>query len=450
MATPIIMPKQGNTVEECLLTTWRVKPGATVSEGDVLADIETDKAAFEVEATTGGEVLAEFFEEGDLVPVLETICVIGEAGEDAEPYRPGVVPEETGEPSETAVEEPEPRAASPGGQTSASAIVTDVALSPRARRFAAEHSFEPGAIQGSGAGGRIMEKDVAAAYRNGPRLSPVAAEKRGEGEGVVAPGRGTGVSGMIRGSDMIAGAESPAAGDRVEVQPLSNMRRLIADRMLESVTSTAQYTMHSDADATVMLNLRKRIKSESDLFGLGDVTVNSMLLYAAIEALRHHPELNAEFIDGELRQHSAVHLGFACDTPRGLLVPVIRDAHTLSLPEIAAEAKRLASAAVEGRISPDDLQGGTFTVSNLGALGVSFFTPIIYAPQVAILGVCRTELKPVRHGDDVEFRERINFSLTCNHQVVDGAPGARFLQTLARLVAAIDVLVLHKDGKAEC
>jgi pyruvate dehydrogenase E2 component (dihydrolipoamide acetyltransferase) len=182
--------------------------------------------------------------------------------------------------------------------------------------------------------------------------------------------------------------------------------------------------MHTSADAGRLLALRSRLPAE--------VNLNHLVTFCTIESLLEVPALNAEFRDGRIVQHSSVHLGFACDTPRGLLVPVVRHAEELCVDELAARMKDLAARAVAGTIGADDLTGGTFTISNLGALGIEAFTPLLNPPQVAILGVGTIQLKPVRRDGTVEFVDTIGLSLTCDHQVIDGAPGARFLQVLRR------------------
>ncbi len=444
MATPIVMPKQGNTVEECVLSEWKVKEGDSIAAGDVIANIETDKAVFEVEAVAGGTVLALFWEEGDLVPVLQNIAVVGEAGEDPAPFRPADSGEEAGP---AAAESPSSAESAPAA-ASASAPPAEAAgrqapMSPRARRFLAEHPFVvPASLRGSGAGGRIIERDLIEAYRHGARLSPAAAALRAEG--IPAPSSGTGVGGMVRAEDMgrepVGESAIPpvSAEDRIEEIKLSNIRTLIASHLHDSLASTAQYTMNAEADATDLLALRQRLKKYGEALGLPDLNIGDMILFAVVKALERHPEVNAEFADGTVRRHSSVHLAFACDTPRGLMVPVVHDAHTLDIVRLAARARQLANEANSGALSPDLLAGGTFTVSNLGAFGITTFTPVINTPQVGILGVGRTILRPVRRGDGVVHREFMQFSLTLNHMVVDGAPGARFLQTLASIVENFD------------
>ena len=183
--------------------------------------------------------------------------------------------------------------------------------------------------------------------------------------------------------------------------------------------------------------MRARLKGAP---GLPDISINDLVTFCTIEALLEVPALNAEFVDGRIRRHSEVHIGFACDTPRGLLVPVVRNADALCLDELAVRLKELAAQAVAGSIPPDDLAGATFTISNLGGLGIEAFTPLLNPPQVAILGVGAIQLRPVRRNGQIEFLDTIGLSLTCDHQVVDGAPGARFLKTLAGHIENVQLL----------
>lgn len=471
MATPIVMPKLGNTVEECLLASWKKDVGDSVEVGDVIAEIETDKTMAEVEATAAGTLLARFWEEGDLVPVLLNLCAVGETGEDASALRPA----EAGDSAEEAPSEPpaeEPAAGIAGSANVPAADAQQVAaavlpagdgeqapLSPRARRYVAEHPVPVLPATGSGPGGRVLEADVQAAFESGPRLSPVAAALHAQG--VAAPSAGSGVSGMIRADDMgkaapeaphtaapaapvapVAPVAPPAgAPDTITETKLSNLRRIIAGRLHDSLSEMAQYTLNAEVDVTALLALRQRIKAQREPLGAANVNLGDMILFATVKALLRHPEINAEFTDNVIRSHSAVHLGFACDTPRGLTVPVIRDAHALSLGQLSGQVKVLAREAIAGTLNPDLLSGGTFTVSNLGVFGVTSFTPVINAPQVGILGVGATGLRPVRRGDSVEYRDMMHLSLTLDHRVVDGAPGARFLATLIQLVENFDVVV---------
>ncbi len=377
MATPVEAPKLGNSVEECLISRWVKRQGDSVSAGDVVAEIETDKATFEVTSPVDGVLLESFFDEGALVPVFTNIFVIGDPGEPVDGFRPGAARAEASPSAETVTAEI-PAAAPPRPDAKAGGAMR---LSPRARRFAREHNFQPAAVNGSGPGGRILEQDLRNLYGAGRRVS--------------------------------------------------KLREKIARRMRESLASTAQYTLNASADARGLLAVRSRTR---------EVNVNHLVTFCAIDALLDVPSLNAEFIDGGIHEHSDVHIGFACDTPRGLLVPVIRNAHLLAVDELAARMKELAAQAVDGTIAPDDLSGATFTLSNLGGLGIESFTPLLNPPQVAILGVGAIQVKPVRRGGQVEFIDAIGLSLTCDHQIVDGAPGARFLQVLKSKIEDVESL----------
>ena len=447
MATPVEAPKLGNTVEECLIAKWLKAKGDPVSSGETIAEIETDKATFEVPAPVGGTLLETFFPEGALVPVYTVICAIGEPGEDVEALRPkaegpaATVPEigrsiagsrSLGghERKGWQAEAPAPQASQViVGQTLPSVnpvgpATSEPALSPRARRFAEEHGFHPEDVAGSGPGGRVLEEDLRRLYYSTPRTS-FAARKRME-EGAEARGEGSGPAGMILSEDL---GPAPAR--------MSGIREKIARRMRESLASTAQYTLNASAGAAGLLALRARIKANP---GAPDVNINDMVVFCAIKALLEFPDLNAELIEGRIYRHSHVHIGFACDTPRGLMVPVVRDADKLPAADLAARMRALTAAAVQGNIALDDLAGATFTVSNLGGLGIESFTPLLNPPQVAILGVDAIEVKPVRRDGKIEFIDVIGLSLTCDHQAVDGAPGARFLQVVKRNIENVETL----------
>jgi pyruvate dehydrogenase E2 component (dihydrolipoyllysine-residue acetyltransferase) len=416
MATPVEAPKLGNTVEECIVAKWRKQKGEAVSTGDVILDIETDKATFEVSSPVDGILLETFFEEGALVPVFTNLFVVGAQGESVDEFRPGNPPpvsEKTASATLDTVRVPLPAAPTFSG-----------AISPRAQRFAEEHNFHPTSIAGSGPGGRVLEEDIRNAYYSSPRVSSAA--KKQLQKGTEIRGEGSGTAGMILSSDL-----GPAASR------ISNIREKIARRMRESLASTAQYTLNASADASGMLTLRARVKAST---GVPDININDMVSFCTVKALLQIPDLNAEFIDGKIYKHSEVHLGFATDTSRGLIVPVVRDAHKLTIGELATQMKALAAQAVQGTVSADTLSGATFTISNLGGLGIESFTPLLNPPQVAILGVGAIQIKPVRKQGKLEFIDAIGLSLTCDHQVVDGAPGARFLQVLKDKIENVESL----------
>lgn len=419
MPTPVELPKFGNTVDECLLSRWVKRSGDRVSAGDVIAEIETDKTTFELTAPVGGTLLETFVDEGALAPVFTNLCVIGDPGESVEAFRPGATtaggdagPTETATgrdagPTQSATSgdagsteiEPHPADA-------ASIAATSAPLSPRAARFAREHDLRPASVTGSGPGGRVLERDL--------RRELAAASPR---------------------SDAGSPARRPAPPETRR-----GVRDTIARRMRESLASTAQYTMHASADASGLLALRAKLKAS----GRSDITINDLVTFCTVRALVESPDLNAEFVGGQIVRHLDVHLAFACDTPRGLLAPVIRDAHTLSLAELARRMKALATQAIAGTLSAESLTGATFTISNLGALGIESFTPLLNPPQVAILGVGAVQLKPVRKEGQVTFIDAIGLSLTCDHQVIDGAPGAMFLGIVRDKIETIEDVPLQK------
>ncbi|MGO8759215.1 MAG: dihydrolipoamide acetyltransferase family protein [Terracidiphilus sp.] len=426
MAVPVEVPKLGNTVEECLISKWLRQKGESVSAGQAVVEIETDKTSFEVAAPVDGVLLETFFEAGALVPVFTSLFVIGKAGEDVEEFRPksGAPVAGSGTAEAEAAAQPAAEAGTPAasGPVSSSPAAASAPLSPRARRFAAEHNIQPGAVQGSGPGGRVLEQDVRAAYHSAPKVSALAGKSIQGGMGIA--GHGSGIGGMILSSDL----QAPETA-------ISTIREKIARRMRESLQSTAQYTLNTSADAGGLLLLRARLKAST---GAPNININDMVMFCTVKALLDVPDLNVLFADGKLYRGREVHLGFACDTPKGLLVPVVRNAQDLSPAQLAARVKELSQQAVAGRISADDLTGGTFTVSNLGGFGIESFTPLLNPPQVAILGVDAIQLKPVRRDGKVEFIDSIGLSLTLDHQIVDGAPGARFLKVVREKIEAVE------------
>ncbi len=453
MPTPIEMPKLGNTVEECLLARWLKHAGDPVAEGEPIAEIETDKANYELTSPATGTLLATFFNEGDLVPVFTNVGVVGTPGDDVTQFRqppPGAAggpeagPTPTLPPGSGAASTPStaaaasspapgrateasasisrPQASALDGQGAAAAEAASAPLSPRARRFAAGHGFLPAPIVGSGPGGRVLEADLQRLYQESARPTPLARRMLAEGYELR-----TGAPGVVRAADL-----GPPT------KKLSRAREITARRMRQSLDSTAQYTMSTSADATGLLALRSRVKARAAALGLPDININEMVMFCAVRALALRPEVNVELVDGGIRAHEEINIGFACDTPKGLLVPVVRQAGRLSLPDLARRVKELTQKALGGTLSPDDMAGGTFTVSNLGMYGVETFTPILNPPQVAILGVDSITLKPVRRDGAVVFVDHLGLSITCDHQVIDGAPGARFLATVREQVEQIE------------
>ena len=446
MATIVVMPQLGNSVESCIIVEWMIAEGDTVSVDQTLASIETDKSTMEVPSTAEGTVLKLLWEEGDEVPVKDPLIIVGEPGEDISGLVPGgdAAPAEADAPAEQAAAAPE--AAAPAFATERATG----AVSPRARALAASNGVDASAIaEGSGPHGRVIERDVAAAIAAGPVLTSAA---RAAG---VSAAEGTGIGGRVSVADAGRTAEAaPAAAVAAPAAaadfpgastsaPLKGVRKVVAKRMMESLTSTAQLTLNTTANAAGILAMRKKVKNADEALGLNKITLNDLVCFAVSRTLLKYPAFNTHLEDGVLTEFEQVHLGFACDTPRGLLVPVIRSAQALGLKAFSDEAKRLAGGAIDGSLSPDFLSGGTFTVSNIGSFGIETFTPVINLPQTAILGVGAITPRPTVAADGtIGVEQRINLSLTIDHQVIDGADGARFLRDLVAAIENIDVTVL--------
>jgi pyruvate dehydrogenase E2 component (dihydrolipoamide acetyltransferase) len=437
------MPKLGNTVESTMIVSWHKKVGDSIQVGDILCEVETDKAVVEVESPVDGTLLALFFSEGDEVPVMVNIAAVGESGEDIEALRPETATAALSAPStEESVPAPKEQPVVDVIQP-AESVADDAPLriSPRARSLAEHRQLSIDTIEGTGPDGRIIERDILAALDARPKMTPVARSMVEQGA-FIAPERGTGPGGRITKGDLVPAVETaPVNGGEAETIPLKGVRRIIAERMLASMQTTAQLTLNASADARALLAFRKRLKHSDETLGLQAITIGDLVNYAVSRTLPDFPDLNALFTGESVIQYRAVHLGFAVDTPRGLVVPVVHNAHALNLKQLADEIHRLAGACLAGNIKPDELGGATFTVTNLGAFGIEHFTPILNPPQVGILGVSNINLRPVEVEGDVTFIPHIGLSLTINHQVVDGAPGARFLQALARRLADIDLMV---------
>jgi pyruvate dehydrogenase E2 component (dihydrolipoamide acetyltransferase) len=338
---------------------------------------------------------------------------------------------------------------------------SEFAVSPRARNLAAKEAL-PLPVPGSGPGGRIIERDVAAALQGRP---PLGATARSAEPGAL-PAAGSGIGGRVMAADLaqashIAASPLPALhANSLAAQipeytetPIRGIRKIIADRMHKSLSESAQLTLNASAPAAKLQELRSRIKAEtafSEEYGLSKITINDLVIFAVARTLPRFPFMNAHKLNETIRTYNRVHLAVAVDTPRGLMVPVIRNADLLSLAQISSEAKRLAADCQKGSVNPDELSGSTFTVSNLGNFGITSFTPVLNAPDVAILGVCGIEMKPVTVSGaeancdcdcGVCFEPHIGFSLTIDHQAVDGAPAAKFLKALCEAVAHIDLLL---------
>jgi pyruvate dehydrogenase E2 component (dihydrolipoamide acetyltransferase) len=441
------MPKQGQSVESCILTELHKKKGDSVAAGDLLFTYETDKASFEELAQVSGVVLEVFYGSGDEIPVLSNVMVIGSAGESLEGIAPPPAPEAAKETAaketaaketaakETAAKEEVVRAPA----VSAEEALASQAISPRAKALAEKESVNAATLRGTGPGGRIIERDVQAAVAASPKMTPLAKAIARE-TGATPAGAGSGLAGRARSGDLSAPQNAVYASDS-EVKPLSNMRKLIAKAMHASLQNSAQLTHHLSADARRIMALRKAVKKAVDSGYPTNITLNDMVCLAVIRALKKFPQVNAHFLGDSVRLFGKVHLALAVDTERGLMVPVVKNADDLSIQGLSGQLKAVAAACKRGSIDPDLLsaEAASFTVSNLGSYGVEMFTPVINLPQVAILGVNAIVPRPKDLGDGVYgFVPHIGLSLTYDHRALDGGEATRFVKQVADEIEALE------------
>ncbi|MCX6302270.1 MAG: dihydrolipoamide acetyltransferase family protein [Bacteroidia bacterium] len=398
MAIPVTMPKQGQSVETCIITRWFKNKGDKVSTGDILFSYETDKAAFEMESPGEGILLDTFFDEGAEVPVLINVAAIGQPGEDIKSLYPGsTLVKESGPATK-----PEQGSGHETGKVLIAASPSDsrIRISPRARILAKGKGINYTNLQGSGPNGRIVLTDIEKAS-----------------------------SGAVQFDKMVS-----SDGKNYSELPLSNVRRLIAKAMHTSLQSSAQLTHHMSADVRKLLEARRKIKE-----GLAsgnarqDIKLNDMICWCVIRALEKFPEANSHFQGESIRTFNKVHLGLAVDTPRGLMVPAVRNAGEMDLVQLSRELKSTADSCRKGNIDPELIKStaASFTVSNLGNYGVEMFTPVINLPQVAILGVCSIINRPIDLGNNTfGFVPYMGLSLTYDHRAIDGGPATLFLREI--------------------
>jgi len=457
MATVIILPKQGQSVESCIITEIKKKKGDTVKKGDVLFSYETDKASFEEESPVDGVVLECFYNDGDEVPVLLDMMVIGQPGDDYKGLLQGSAPVESqsiASPEIAKTEEPaksidvptiELETRNTKHETSNSSNLsngTTSFVSPRAKNLASTQAIDASQLEGSGPNGRVIEKDVKAALENRPKLTPLAKVIAAE-EGVQPQGAGSGLAGTAKAADLLPPPVNAVYGVDYADQKLSNMRKLIAKAMHASIQNSAQLTHHLGADARNIQNLRKKAKAAFEAGTLSaNLTINDFVCFAVIKALKKFPNVNSHFLGDSMRLFNKVHLGLAVDTERGLMVPSVRNADDLSIIGLSNQFKEVAANCKKGSISPELLaaEAATFTVSNLGAYGVEMFTPVINLPQSAILGVNTIVPRPKDLGDGVyAFVPYIGLSLTYDHRALDGGEATRFLKQIAIEIETLEL-----------
>ena len=401
-AQAVIMPKEGITVESCIIGEWKKNVGDAVAVGDVLFTYETDKAEFECPSTAAGTLLAKFFEDGDEVPCLVNVCAVGNPGDAYEFLKPGA-------------EAPAPAAEAPVAEAPAAAAAPAApkaeltAISPRAMAKAVANNVNPALATGTGPKGRIIERDIDKLIASGAAAA------------YAAP----------------AAAEETAFED-VKFGPV---RKATAKSMTKSLSTMAQLTQQYSFDASQIQAYRAMLKPMDA--PMGKISLNDMVMFAVAKTIKSCPDLNANMVeDNVIRHFSHVNLGFACDTPRGLLVPTIFHADEMSLLELSMEAKRLAAAARDGSLSPDEMTGATFTVTNIGSFGCEAFTPVVNPPQIGILGVCniQTKIKSAKDGM-IETYPAMGLSLTFDHRALDGAPAARYMSELCKSLESFMTLM---------
>ncbi len=398
MATSIIMPRQGQSVESCIITKLYISEGEKVSKGDLIFSYETDKASFEEESEIDGVLLKWLYDEGDEVPVLETVCIVGEEGEEVKEM---IVASDNKE------VEPKPEAVESKKSALKAEIVNSIPegtrISPRARRMAEDNRIEITKIAGTGPSGRIIVRDVEV---------------------------------------VLTGGDDRHTEASYSVEPLTNIRKIIARSMYSSLQNSAQVTHHLGADARRMLSLRKEIKEKKDQPGYVNVTINDMVCFAVIKALQKFPRVNSHLVGEEMHLFNIVNLGLAVDTDRGLMVPAITEVDKLSIQQFSEKAGKISGECRKGSVDPDILapESASFTVSNLGNYGVEMFTPVINLPQVAILGVNTILLRPADTGDGViGFVPYIGLSITYDHRAIDGGEATRFLKQVAIEIETLEI-----------
>jgi len=426
MASPVTMPKLGLTMNSGTVSRWGAKEGEPVRKGNLLVVIATDKLTFDVEAPEDGVLLRVLVPEGGEAPVGAVIAYIGAEGEvlaDVEASSP--------QPSKAAA--PSPARASAAVAAPAASIVR---ATPLARRIARERGLDLAMIEGTGPDGRRLRRDVEAAER--VKASPVAARMAADLGVDLASARS---QGRVMKEDVLrAAAERPSAGD-VEV-PLTPMRRVIAERMSLSSSTIPSVTYNVDADFTELSAARERLREGAARAGV-KISFNHLLMRICAVALVEFPMANSSFGADSITMHRDVNIGLAVSVEGGLLVPNVKSVQDKGLLQIARETEELVSRAREGTLPLDAVQGGTFTITNLGMFGTSSFTPVINPPEACILGLNAVADRPVAIGGQVVVRPMTTLSLSADHRILDGAEAARFLARIRELVENPWLLLLN-------
>jgi pyruvate dehydrogenase E2 component (dihydrolipoamide acetyltransferase) len=400
---PIItMPKLSDTMVEGTIARWKKKQGDTVETGDVLAEVETDKATMEMEAFDDGVLKEIYVSDGGVAKVGEKIALVLAEGETVDSPAAAPAPKSEAPAEGQPAKKAEPSPAQPPAATTGARVKA----SPLAKKIAAERGVPLDGVAGSGPGGRVVAKDVPDKGAAPAASAPAAAPK-----------------------------VQPTAGQGDQRIALSGMRRVIAQRLLESKTQLPHFYLSIEVDGSALMRLRKELNSANEAAGLPKLTVNDFVLLAVARAASSHPYINASWAGDAIIQYASVNISVAVAVDDGLVTPVIRDANKLSLKEISSSVKDLAKRARDKKLKPEEYQGGTITVSNLGAYGIEQFFAIINPPQAAIVAVGAIVKKPVVNAkNEIVVGERMTISLSGDHRVVDGAVGAEYLGTLRKLI----------------
>ncbi|MGH8072105.1 MAG: 2-oxo acid dehydrogenase subunit E2 [Candidatus Entotheonellia bacterium] len=431
MAHEIVLPQWGMEMQDAIIVKWLKQEGDSIQEGEPLVEVETAKIETEMESTASGVLAHILVPEGATVPIRTVLAIVAAPGEQV-PRPPGAAPAVTPIPATARASQP-PVAVSPASQGAPQVV-------PAARRLAQERGIDLVRVQGTGPGGRILLEDVQRAIESRTAAPPAPAEvsvqvtpvarRLAQQHGIdLGQVHGTGPRGRILTEDVekaIATHAQPT-GLPAQVLPIRGIRQTIATRMLQSLQSMAQVTLTTEVDVTDAMKLREGLARHWQDGGLSPL---HLVIKATARALKEHPRMNAIQKEHELELVQDINVGVAVSLQEGLMVPTIRRADEKHLAEIARESHDLANKAREGQASYDEVTGGTFTITNLGAYGIDAFTPIINTPQVGILGVGRVVEKPVVYQGEITKRSMMFLSLTFDHRVIDGAPAAAFLRTV--------------------
>ena len=405
------MPKMSDTMTEGVVVAWHKKVGDTVKVGDILAEVETDKATMELENYVKGTLLHIGVEQGHAVPVDALIAIVGKEGEDVAALLNAGAPALAA--SSASAPEQAPAQNSAPAQAPVEALApTDpqrIKASPLARKLAAEQGLDLRRIQGSGDNGRIVRRDL---------QGQAAAKAPAAAEALATP-------------DLSAWLNRPAGqGESFTDQPLSQMRKTIARRLTESKNAAPHFYLTMEIDMDQAVEARQRLNQNAPV----KISINDLVIKAAAMALRQHPAVNSSWLGERIRQNHHIHVGVAMALPEGLVVPVLRFADQKNLVQIATQTKEYAGKAKEKKLQPQDWEGNTFTISNLGMFGIEAFTAIINPPDACILAVGAVRECPVVRNGQLSVGQRMTVTLSCDHRVVDGATGAAFLQSLSLML----------------